>query len=158
MRTALLILGLTVAPALVMADAGHGNGEMAVGMPAMHGHAPSRTIDVIMREDFDKDATFVFEPSADMVFAAGKTVRLHIINQGEETHEFVMNTMEENAEHKELMAKFPEMEHTDQNAVRLEPGQEADILWTFPKAGSFEFACLLPGHYEAGMHGALTVN
>ena len=69
-----------------------------------------------------------------------------------------MDSMAQNAEHKELMAKFPEMEHDDPNAVRLEPGEEAEILWTFNKAGNFEFACLLPGHYEGGMHGALTVN
>ncbi|NDW02705.1 plastocyanin/azurin family copper-binding protein, partial [Salipiger sp. PrR002] len=30
--------------------------------------------------------------------------------------------------------------------------------WTFGEPGTFEFACLLPGHYEAGMHGPLTVN
>lgn len=162
MKTALLLLGLAMAPALApvpgLADAGHGSGQMAVGMPAMHGHEPTRTIDVIMREDYDKDAPFVFEPSADMVFAAGETVRLHIVNMGEETHEFVMDTMAENAEHKVLMAKFPEMEHDDPNSVRLDPGEEADILWTFNKSGTFEFACLLPGHYEGGMHGALIVN
>lgn len=158
MKSAVLILGLAVAPALAMADAGHGNGQMAVGMPAMHGHEPTRTIDVIMREDYDKDAPFVFDPSADMIFAKGETVRLRIVNRGQEAHEFVMDTVAANAKHKALMARFPEMVHDDPNAVRLEPGEEAEILWTFNAAGSFEFACLLPGHYEGGMHGPLTVN
>lgn len=158
MKTALLTLGLALIPALAIADAGHGNGQMAIGMPAMHGHEPTRTIDVIMREDYDKGAPFVFEPSSEMTFSEGETVRLRITNMGEETHEFVMDSMAQNAEHKELMAKFPEMEHDDPNAVRLEPGEEAEILWTFNRAGNFEFACLLPGHYEGGMHGALTVN
>ena len=130
MRTALRILGLAMAPALApvpgLADAGHGSGQMAVGMPAMHGHEPTRTIDVIMREDYDKDAPFVFEPSADMVFAAGETVRLHIVNMGEETHEFVMDTMAENAEHKVLMAKFPEMEHEEPYMVHVEAGEKGE--------------------------------
>ncbi|MEC7794390.1 MAG: cupredoxin family protein [Pseudomonadota bacterium] len=158
MKTVILALGLAFLPTLGLASGTHGSEQMAVGMPAMHGPKPSRTIEVIMKEDYDKDAPFVFEPSAEMTFAEGETVRLHIVNKGEETHEFVMDTMEENAEHKELMAKFPEMEHDDPNAVRLAPGEEAEILWTFNKAGNFEFACLLPGHYEGGMHGALTVN
>jgi len=56
------------------------------------------------------------------------------------------------------LEKFPEMEHDDPNAVRLEPGEEAEIIWTFGEAGTFEFACLLPGHYEAGMHGPIIIN
>jgi uncharacterized cupredoxin-like copper-binding protein len=91
-------------------------------------------------------------------FKAGKTVILAIKNIGENEHEFVMDTVPAVAEHKELMAKFPEMEHDDPNAVRLQPGESGQIIWTFANAGMFEFACLIPGHYEAGMHGALTVN
>ncbi|WP_238367847.1 cupredoxin domain-containing protein [Mesobacterium pallidum] len=160
MKTALLAMGLTLAasivPAVVLASPGHGNGQMAVGMPAMHGEKPARTVTVILREDYDGDRPFVFEPS-DLTFAAGETVRLMITNKGEETHEFVMDTVDKNAEHRDLMAKFPEMEHDDPNAVRLEPGEEAEIIWTFNNSGTFEFACLLPGHYEGGMYGSLIV-
>lgn len=110
-----------------------------------------------MKEDYDADLVFVYEPK-ELTFKAGETVRLHIVNKGEEVHEFVMDTMEANAEHKAMMEKFPEMEHDDPNAVRLEPGEEAEIIWTFGEAGSYEFACLIPGHYEGGMHGPLTIN
>ena len=89
---------------------------------------------------------------------AGETVRLAIENIGEQEHEFVMDTVAAVAEHKELMNKFPEMEHDDPNAVRLAPGEKGEIVWTFVNAGSFQFACLIPGHYEAGMHGPLSVN
>ena len=37
-------------------------------------------------------------------------------------------------------------------------GDDGEILWRFTNTGSFEFACLIPGHYEMGMHGPLTVN
>jgi uncharacterized cupredoxin-like copper-binding protein len=49
------------------------------------------------------------------------------------------------------------MQHHDANAVRLAPGKDTAILWRFTKAGTFEFACLIPGHYEAGMHGRVVV-
>jgi len=49
------------------------------------------------------------------------------------------------------------MEHDDPNAQSIEPGQRKEILWKFSKLGSFEFACLIPGHYEAGMHGKVVV-
>lgn len=179
MKKALAVLAIALSPTLVLAagtqSGGHGHDEtkpatahghsddhphghedgMAVGKPAEAG--PTRTIKVVMKEDYEGDNVYIFDQK-ELTFAAGETVRLHIVNEGEEVHEFVMDTMEANAKHKELMAKFPEMEHDDPNAVRLEPGQEAEILWTFANSGTFEFACLLPGHYEAGMHGALIVN
>jgi FtsP/CotA-like multicopper oxidase with cupredoxin domain len=93
-----------------------------------------------------------------VTFKAGETVQFTITNDGEAEHEFVMDTMGNNAKHKEMMEKFPEMEHDDPNAVRLQPGEQGTIIWTFANTGAFEFACLIPGHYEAGMHGALTVN
>ena len=49
------------------------------------------------------------------------------------------------------------MEHDDPNGVRLAPKKTAEILWKFTKAGTFEYACLIPGHLEAGMHGKVIV-
>lgn len=152
MKTTITALILAAAPTLAMSAGTH---DMALGGPAHH--APTRTVEVIMKEDYDADLVFVYEPK-ELTFKAGETVRLHIVNKGEEVHEFVMDTMEANAEHKAMMEKFPEMEHDDPNAVRLEPGEEAEIIWTFGEAGSYEFACLIPGHYEGGMHGPLTIN
>jgi len=37
------------------------------------------------------------------------------------------------------------------------PGKTGEIVWHFNRAGSFEFACLIAGHYEAGMHLPITV-
>ena len=117
-------------------------------------HAVTRTVSVDMMET--DDGNYIFEPG-EMTFKAGETVRFKIKNIGEQVHEFVMDEYAKNVEHKALMEKFPEMEHDDPNAVRLEPGESAEIIWTFAKPGKFEFACLIPGHYEAGMHGPLTV-
>jgi uncharacterized cupredoxin-like copper-binding protein len=37
------------------------------------------------------------------------------------------------------------------------PGKTTELLWHFNKAGTYEFACLIPGHREAGMHGKAVV-
>ncbi|MCB1342722.1 MAG: cupredoxin family protein [Pseudooceanicola sp.] len=139
-------------------DAGHGHGGaqhgmMEIGQPATG--APGRTVEITMRET--DDGRMIFEPG-DLSFQPGETVRLKITNAGESEHEFVMDTMHAIAEHKALMEKFPEMEHDDPNAVRLSPGETGEILWTFGASGKFGYACLIPGHYDAGMHGPLHVN
>ncbi|MCA0871419.1 hypothetical protein LCL97_11325 [Seohaeicola saemankumensis] len=110
-----------------------------------------------MKADYDADLVFVYEPEK-LKFVAGETARFHIINNGEEVHEFEMGTGDANAKHKAMIEKFPEMEHDDPSAVRMEPGEEAEMIWTFGRAGSYEFTCLTPGQYEGGLHGLLTVN
>jgi len=56
-----------------------------------------------------------------------------------------------------MMAEMPDMKHDDPNAKTLEPGQSATLAWRFSRRGEFEFACLIPGHYESGMHGVVVV-
>ena len=80
-----------------------------------------------------------------------------LFNKGKIDHEFVMDVHEGIMEHKALMEKFPEMEHADPNAIRLAPGSRGEIIWTFANAGEFGFACLVPGHYDSGMKGDITV-
>ena len=84
-------------------------------------------------------------------------IKFIIKNAGTLDHEFFLNSFEHNAEHKIEMQKNPEMVHDEPNAQRLAPGKQIEILWKFSKAGTFEFACLIPGHYEAGMHGKVVV-
>ena len=135
------------------AFAGPGHDEMAVGMPGDAAHV-DRTVEISMLET--DEGEMLFEPR-DLAFTEGETVRLVITNIGEQEHEFVLDTPEANQEHKDLMARFPEMEHDDPNAVRLQPGEEGEIVWTFANEGTFEFACLIMGHYESGMHGPVVV-
>ena len=113
----------------------------------------ARTIKVVMREDGKKMA---FEP-ARITVRKGEQIRLVLENGGTDDHEFVLATVKENRKHAELMKKFPDMEHADPNAKRLAPGAHGEILWKFTKAGTFEFACLIPGHREAGMLGKVVV-
>lgn len=87
----------------------------------------------------------------------GETVRFVVRNKGRMLHEMVIGTPEELAKHATMMAKFPNMEHDEPYMVHVDPGKTGEIIWTFNRAGQFEFACLIAGHYEAGMRGTLTV-
>jgi uncharacterized cupredoxin-like copper-binding protein len=136
----------------VAAHEGHGHEHFAAGEPG-DPKGPSRTVKISMLEDGKK---MLFEPAMVEV-QLGEQIRFVIYNEGTWSHEFVLATKEENRKHAELMKKFPEMEHDDANAKRLSPFSLGEILWKFTERGEFEYACLMPGHREAGMHGKVTV-
>jgi uncharacterized cupredoxin-like copper-binding protein len=87
----------------------------------------------------------------------GDTVRFVVQNAGRMLHEVVIGTPDELAKHAAMMVKFPGMEHDAPYMVHVGPGKSGEIVWRFNRAGSFEFACLIAGHYAAGMRGTLTV-
>ena len=88
----------------------------------------------------------------------GETVRLVVKNDGQLMHEFVIGTRKELDAHATLMKKFPNMEHDEPYMVHVAPGRTGEIVWTFNRAGGFDFGCLIAGHYEAGMVGKIQVN
>jgi len=87
----------------------------------------------------------------------GEVVRFIPTNEGQLVHEMVLGTMDELKEHAALMRKFPGMEHDEPNMAHLAPGASGEIGWRFTKAGEFYYACLQPGHFEAGMIGKVVV-
>jgi uncharacterized cupredoxin-like copper-binding protein len=87
----------------------------------------------------------------------GETLRFVVRNHGKLMHEFVIGTPQENRKHAELMMKFPDMEHDEPYMAHVAPGKTGQIVWTFNREGVFEFACLIAGHYQAGMVGTITV-
>ncbi len=68
-----------------------------------------------------------------------------------------MGSAAELAKHAALMARYPDMEHDEPYMVHVDPGKTGEIVWQFNRAGDFEFACLIAGHYEAGMRGTIKV-
>ena len=133
----------------------HGEGlghEMEIGKPGIK-HI-SRSVTVKM---FETEYGMIFKPDF-LKFEAGQTIKINLINKGELQHEFVMDTEACILKHKIEMENMPDMDHNDLNSLRLNPNEKGDILWTFSNSGVFEFACLIPSHYEAGMHGKLLVN
>jgi uncharacterized cupredoxin-like copper-binding protein len=126
---------------------------MAVGEAGDKAKA-SQTIRVTMKET--DDGKMIFTPAVIKV-RKDQTVKISIKNAGTVDHEFVLDQEDKILEHKAVMEKFPEMEHADPNSIRLAAGESGEIIWKFTTDGQFKFACLVPGHYEAGMHGDVTV-
>jgi len=87
----------------------------------------------------------------------GDTVRFVVRNPGRVMHEFVIGTRQENDAHAALMLKFPNMEHDEPYMAHVAPGKSGEIVWSFNRPGEFEFACLIAGHYQAGMIGKISV-
>jgi len=112
--------------------------------------AVKRTIEVRMLD------TMRFVPDRIEV-RLGETVRFAHHNAGQVMHEFVIGTRKELDEHAALMIRFPNMEHDEPYMAHVPPGQRAEIVWLFNRPGEFEFACLIAGHYSAGMVGKITV-
>lgn len=157
-RTTFLALTLMTATAMAHAHVGHAPRDPKApvvkeqkpwGIAASR-DAVQRTIDIDMSDDMR------FTPGK-LVVTEGEVVRLRVRNVGKVMHELVLGTREELEEHAELMKRFPDMEHDEPYMAHVEPGQTAEIIWHFNRAGNFYFGCLLPGHFEAGMVGPLEV-
>jgi uncharacterized cupredoxin-like copper-binding protein len=69
----------------------------------------------------------------------------------------VLGTKKDLDEHAAMMVKFPDMEHEEPYMAHVGPGKTGEIIWTFNKPGTFDYACLIAGHYQAGMVGKVTV-
>lgn len=97
-----------------------------------------------------------FSP-AEITVKRGEVVRFVVANRGQVLHEMVLGTREALEKHAELMKKFPGMEHDEPHMAHVAPGETGEIGWKFTRTGTFHFACLIPGHYEAGMIGKVEV-
>ncbi|GGX48563.1 cupredoxin domain-containing protein [Saccharospirillum salsuginis] len=135
----------------------HGDNDQAsfaAGQPGTE-HAVNRVIRV---EASDR---MRFNPD-DWAIQPGETVRFVVANSGQMPHEFVIDTVQGNAKHRDAMmdamAEGGMMEHNDPNAVSVAPGETGELIWTFSEKGTFEAACNIPGHYEAGMNARIEVS
>lgn len=112
--------------------------------------AASRTIEVRMTDDMR------FSPERIEV-RQGEVIRFVIRNAGKMMHEMVIGTQKELDEHAALMLKHPGMEHDEPYMAHVAPGKRGQITWNFNRPGEFQFACLIAGHYQAGMKGSILV-
>ena len=158
MRLLLLAIGVALSPAALA------HGEKAPAAPkidyskaeatpfgiAADPRKADRAIRVEMRD------TMRFVPG-DITVRRGQVVRFAAKNEGEVLHEMVLGTREELDRHAALMKKFPGMEHDAPHMAHVKPGATGEIGWRFTRPGTFYYGCLIPGHYEAGMVGKITV-
>lgn len=149
-----LLTVLGTAPVLSAPGAkGHTHATFAAGEPG-DPKKPARTVEVVLKET--EDGKMLFEPSQVSV-KRGEQIKFVLRNVGGIDHEFMLDSVANNAKHKIEMEKNPDMEHDDPNGRRVAPSKTDQVVWRFTKAGSFEFACLIPGHYESGMKGTVVV-
>ncbi|MEO6280181.1 cupredoxin family protein [Roseateles sp.] len=148
---AVMVLSISSGAAYAGGDhaGGHGHDGDIIGKPGVAGKT-TRTVQIDMTD------AMRFTPSSVQV-KRGETVRFVVKNSGQLKHEMVLGTEKELKEHYEVMKKNPEMEHADPNMVTVAPGKTGEIVWQFTKAGKIDFACLQPGHYDAGMKGSVNV-
>lgn len=140
---------LTLLGAAAAATAGPGHGGSPVGEPGKPTQV-TRTVNVDMTDNMR------FTP-AEVSVQQGETVRFVVKNSGAIKHELVLGTPEELKEHYAMMLRMPGMEHADDNMVSVAPGKIGEVVWRFTKSGKVDFACLQPGHYDAGMKGLVSV-
>lgn len=126
-----------------------GHDEEAIGKAGV-ASGITRTVHINMTDDMRFHAP-------NIAVKQGETIRFVVKNSGQVKHEMVLGTDKALKEHYEVMKKNPEMEHADANMVTVAPGKTGEIIWQFTKAGKVDFACLQPGHYDAGMKGLVKV-
>ena len=127
----------------------HPAGDSAIGQPGVAAQA-GRSVRIDMSD------AMRFSP-ARIDARQGETVRFVVRNTGQVPHELSLGTLQDLLAHREQMARQPGMTHAEPNQITLAPGQQGEIVWRFTRAGTVHFACLIPGHYEAGMKGQIRV-
>ena len=153
---------LLLAAALGLAGAAHAHGDH-------HGNKPATVVKEQKPWGVAGDArgarTIAIRMGDDMRFTPdrievrqGETVRLVVRNAGKVLHELVIGTPQELRKHAALMQKFPGMEHDEPYMAHVRPGAAGELTWNFNRPGTFQFACLIPGHFEAGMLGTIVVH
>lgn len=176
--------GLLALPGMALAQMdhahhGHAAASAAASISAPAGQpgkasAATRTVQIELGDNFFNQEKLAVK--------AGETVRFVVVNKGEFLHEFNIGTAASHAEHQKKMAMMVDhgmltatginkdmahmdhsamgmahMDHDDPNSILVEPGKTGELVWTFGQDGVLEFACNIPGHYEAGMVGAISV-
>lgn len=161
---ALAIAVVAALGALTAAPPAHAHGEGAHAAPRFDASKvepmpfgqqgdPAKATRTVRIEMLD---TMRFAP-ASITVRRGETVRFVPANKGQVLHEMVLGTPEALRAHAEMMKKHPGMEHEEPYMAHVQPGQSGEIVWHFTRPGEFQFACLLPGHFEAGMVGKVLV-
>ncbi len=160
-RSAVLALALSLAAPFAVAHSGAKHDKQRSAAPISAEEKafgrqgdPKKVTRTIAIDMLD---TMRFAP-AELRIRQGETVRLVIRNKGATLHELVLGTMEDLKEHAALMKKFPDMEHDEPHMAHVASGTKEEIVWQFSKAGEFHYACLIPGHFEAGMVGTIKVS
>jgi uncharacterized cupredoxin-like copper-binding protein len=161
------ILCLALAPLAIAVSKGAVAHDHAMSMDMTMRHAaadPSgepgkaaevtRTISIVMGD-------LSFTPAAIQV-KKGEVIRFVVKNASAADHDFTLGDASTQAAHRVEMAKASDSglemhHHAGGNAVSVKAGDTQEVIWKFTSAATLEYDCNIPGHYEAGMKGSITV-
>lgn len=122
------------------------------GEPADPAEA-DRTIEVNVDNDL------AFEP-AEFEVGVGEVITFVISNTGDVEHEFVLGDQDAQEEMAQMMDSGEDHAHSAgemSNAITIDAGETAELTWRFSEPGTVLVGCHVPGHWEAGMRGTVTV-
>jgi uncharacterized cupredoxin-like copper-binding protein len=144
------------------AAGGHAHGaEDAHDTPA---NTPMQSALVVDRTlQVDMNDTMRFTPDLLQV-AAGETLKLVVYNSGKLPHEMVLGSEAALKAHaiemKQAAGLADGHAHASGNellALSVKPGETKEWVIRFDQAQTLQMACLIPGHFEAGMKGQVIV-
>ena len=125
---------------------------------------PSQSVLVVDRTlQVDMNDTMRFTPDLLQV-AAGETLKLMVHNSGKLPHEMVLGSeaalkahaieMKQSAGHS---GGHDHASGNDMLALSVKAGETKEWVIKFEQAQTLQMACLIPGHFEAGMKGQVIV-
>jgi uncharacterized cupredoxin-like copper-binding protein len=119
---------------------------LLVGLVPEHAYAvdwsKAQTVSVVTVE-------YAFKP-ATLTFHRGVAYRLHIDNQGKETHEFTAPEF-----FKTIRIRDPKVVNADLTEIVVQPGEQKDLFFVAKQLGSYTLKC--SDHDWAGMVGGIAI-
>jgi uncharacterized cupredoxin-like copper-binding protein len=143
------------------AAGGHSHGEASAGEQGHETGGHSNALVVSRSIEVRMDDQMRFSPSHIEV-RAGETIRFVVHNAGQTAHEMVLGSDAQIVAHAQAMQQGQGHGdghgHDGAAAISVPAGQTGELVVKFEQATALQMACLIPGHYEAGMRGSLKVS
>lgn len=138
-------------------DMAMGDDDMDMDMSGDFGE-PAEASEADRTVEVNVDDDLAFEP-AQFEAEVGEVITFQISNTGSVEHEFVLGDQEAQDQMAEMMDSGDDHAHSGDmgNAVTIHAGETAELTWRFTTEGTVLIGCHVPGHWEAGMQGAVTV-
>lgn len=131
----------------------HGGGQDFAFGRAAPGASPDRTVEIVARD------TMSYDP-ATVAVESGEVVRFVVRNKGQLRHSFTLGSPRYQRRHEQEMQDMAAAEiaghmQDNPNGVVVAPGGTKTLTWRFERGGPVQFACHIPGHFQAGMKGRI---
>jgi len=132
---------------------GHG-ADVKFGVPGKANAKNARVVNISVDETADGKMTYT---PATVDVKRGETIHFVVVNHGKATHDFFVGPEQLIDEHVEEVKKNPNTDMDDPSWIRVKAGDTGNLVWRFTVKGDFDYASVLPGEIEAGLHGTISV-